>query len=256
MKYSFSIHSLYILDEGGVCLYYRHFTNQFKHLDLDLITPFFSAILSFTTSTLSKKLEFLELSDLRFAFKKEKGFIFVLLADSGENYLYINSRLEKVIPVFFRNFPKIINNFDGELLENPDFDNVVDFLLYGQDEIAKIQNHESYDKILSFFSDLISQNEIIGAAVITTKGTIIYSSLTNDVLVRAMKELEIRYITGTFDIPQLFYTLANGQKICERTVSYANFINLIVIIQFSSSIQFGMVDFQAENIINKFKSFI
>ncbi len=87
-------------------------------------------------------------------------------------------------------------------------------------------------------------------------GTTIYSSLTQELLPRVMKELEIRYLTGTFDVPQLLYTLANNQKVCERVVSYRNFINLLLVVHFGSEVNLGLVDYNTESIAEKLKTFM
>jgi hypothetical protein len=60
-------------------------------------------------------------------------------------------------------------------------------------------------------------------------------------------------MTGVFDLPELFYTLGNGQKVCERVISYQNFINLLLIIQFTKETTLGMMDYSAETIAEKIK---
>ncbi len=254
------IHSLFILHSGGVCVYNRNFSDEFKDLQTDLVTPFISAILSFSEQVISKKLEVLELSELRFVIKKEKEFIIVILSDSSENLLFINSRLEKIINLFFQFYNKIVKNGDYEkgceVIEDPNFNNQIDTLIQGEEEVNQLKTHESYKKIINYFTTLSSEQEIIGCALLTSKGSIIYSSLTDDVFLRAMRELEIRYMSGVFDLPELFYTLGNGQKVCERVLSYQNFINLLLIIQFTKNTTLGMMDYSAETIVEKIKSLL
>ena len=79
------IHSLFILEEGGVCFYNRNYSEILKDLKVDLITPFFSAIFTFSQKVVERKLEVLEMSDMRFVFTKERGYIFVILSDTQEN---------------------------------------------------------------------------------------------------------------------------------------------------------------------------
>ena len=161
------IHSLFILHSGGVCVYSRHFSNEFKDLQTDLITPFISAILSFSEKVISKKLEVLELSELRFVIKKEKEFIIVILSDSSENLLFINSRLEKITNLFHQFYNKIVENGNYEkgceLIEDPNFDTLIGTLIQGEEEINQMKKHESYKKIINYFTTLSSEREIIGA---------------------------------------------------------------------------------------------
>lgn len=253
------IYSLFILHEGGTCIYNRSFSDEFKDLKTDLITPFISAILSFSESVISKKLEVLELSGLRFVIRKEKDFIFIIFSHSSENLLFINSRFEKIISIFlqfYKNLIKSDNYKDGcELIEDNDFDKQVDTLIYGKDEVDQVKQHITYKKIIEYLSDLSSNHEIIGCALLTSKGAIIYSSLTDNIFLRAMRELEIRYMSGVFDLPELFYTLSNGQKVSEKVISYQNFINLLLIVQFNKETTLGMMDYTTESIIERLKSF-
>jgi hypothetical protein len=253
------IHSLFILQESGVGIYSRHFSEEFKDLQTNLVTPFISAIISFSERVMSKNLEVLEMRELRFVLRKEKDYIFVILSDTGENLLFINSRLEKLVDLFFRVYEQLIKEDSYErgvqFINDPKFNDLVSSLIEGKHDVDQITHHKNYQNIINYFSDLISEREILGSALLTNKGTIIYSSLTDDALLRAMRELEIRYMSGTFDMPELFYTLGNGQKICERIISYKNFINLLLIIQFTKETTLGMMDYMAETIVEKIKGF-
>ena len=119
------IHSLFIFHVGGACLYSRKFTEKFKDIDSDLITPFFSAIFSFSESVVSRKLEALELGDLRFVFKTKENFIFVILSESTENLLFINSSLDKIIKAFFHGLKQLGWKLE-EVIINPDFDKLLE----------------------------------------------------------------------------------------------------------------------------------
>ncbi|MFX0070137.1 MAG: hypothetical protein ACFFAO_03515 [Candidatus Hermodarchaeota archaeon] len=248
------------MQEGGVCIYHRFFSDEFKDLQVDLVTPFISAIMTFSEKVISKKLEVLEMGELRFVIRKDKDFLFVMLSDSSENLLFINSRLEKIVKVFFRAYDVLVlkGKINEKLcmIESKKFDNLIDSFIHGVLEINQIKKHPNYNKIVEHFSDLISQHEIIGSALLTDKGTIIYSSLTGDLLIRAMKELEIRYMSGTFDLPELFYTLGNGQKVCERIIPYNKFMNLLVVVQFTKETTLGMMDYTSEMIIEKIEKLL
>jgi len=66
------LHSLYILTKTGACLYSRNITEDFENIEPNLITPFFSAIFSFSENVISKKTpEILEMEGIRIAFKVE-----------------------------------------------------------------------------------------------------------------------------------------------------------------------------------------
>lgn len=246
------IHSLYILNESGACIYQRLFTEKFKEIPTDLVTPFFSAILSFSEKLISRKIEVLEFADLRFVFRPRDDFIFILLAYSTENLLFLNSVLEKISTVFLEKV-KELNWVIDEVLINQELDVLIDQLICGEQEVLKFKSNPGYVKVLDLMGDLITEGEIIGAAILSEKGIIIYSSLSDDVLGRSMRELEIRYQTRSFDVPEHFYILKNGQKVSEKIIQCEDSSDFLLIVQFPSSAQLGMVDFTTENIVESIK---
>ena len=250
------IYSLFILEDSGVCFYHKTFSEEIKNLNVDLITPFFSAIFTFSQQVVDRRLEVLEMGDLRFVFKKEKGYIFVIMAASKMNLLFLKTRLEKINNIFFMFYEQLFDKKSRKYIKNQKFDNLIEMLIYGKDELQKVEKSGMYQKIVDYFRELISKREIIGAALLTTKGALIYSSVSRVLLQRIMKELEIRFMTGTFDVPELFYTQANGKKVSERIITYKNFISLLLVVQFPSNNQLGMVDYTTETIVEKLKSFL
>ena len=206
------IHSLFILKKTGICLYYRNFTTDFENIEVNLITPFFSAIFSFSENVISKKTpEILEMSEFRFVFKVQEDFIFTILSDSSVSLLFVSSRLTRIIDEFFDLFPDTSQIKDYHQIEEPKFDELVDTIITGEEEIylSKV----FYKKVIDLFKELMYENEILGAALFSTKGNVIYTSLPQEILVNSLKELEIRYMVGTLTLPEMYYRLENGQKI-------------------------------------------
>ncbi len=245
---SMKIHALFILNEGGSCIYHRIFTKKFKDIPVELVTPFFSAILSFSETVTTRKLEVLDLGDFRFVFQIKENFIFVILSDSTENLLFINNSLEKITDAFLHGIHNLKWNV-YTVIESVEFDKLIDMLIYGEDEILQFKSNEGFTKMIEYFSDLNRNNEIIGAAILTSNGTTLYSSLSKDVFARSMRELEIRYQTKALDIKEHLYILANNQKVSEKLITLGSFSNMLLITQFPSSIQLGMADFNSEMIV-------
>ena len=95
------LHSLFILTKAGACLYSRNITEDFANIVPNLITPFFSAIFSFSENVISKETpEILEMGGFRIVFKVVGEHIYAILADTSANILYINSRLASIVQVF------------------------------------------------------------------------------------------------------------------------------------------------------------
>jgi len=245
------IHSLFILKKTGVCIYSRNFTDDFKNLEVNLITPFFSAIFSFSENVISRKTpEILEMRELRFVFKVHQDLIFSLLSDSTASLLFVSTRLERIAEVFLEEYPDITKIKDYEGIENTKFDKMVDSIIRGEDEIYMSQTF--YKKVIDVFEKLMYENELLGAALLTTKGNTIYNSLPNEIFVNALKELEIRYMIGALDLPEMYYGLKNGQKVFSKVIDIPWKLDpLLVVVLYDTTMPLGMCDMNLKKLANK-----
>ncbi|MFW5895667.1 MAG: hypothetical protein ACOCT9_02875 [archaeon] len=234
------IHSLFVLKDTGECIYKNSFSKELQNLNV-----------SFSEKVIDRDLEELEMGDLRFSFKREKGFIFVLLADTSVSLLFLNTRIDKIMRVFFQFYDKIKTRLkDLETIENEEFDGKIDEIITGKKE--KFEGGAFYGKIINMFEELIFKNEIIGAAILSTQGNIIYSSLPNEILLSSLKELEIRFMTHTLNLPELFYSLPDEKKVFSKMINFDNYSFLMVLL-FDKNVSLGMADIQLHKIAKKIK---
>lgn len=245
------IHSLFILKKTGVCIYNRNFTNDFENIEVNLITPFFSAIFSFSENVISKKTpEILEMSELRFVFTVRDDFIFTILSDSSASIIFVSSRLSRIADEFFELFPDTTKVKDYQQIEEPKFDELVDTIITGEEEIY--MSKVFYKKVIDVFKDLMYESEIIGAALLSTKGNVIYTSLPNEVLVNSLKELEIRFMVGAVTLPEIYSRLENGQKIVSKIIDIPWKLDpLLIVILFSKEVPLGMAEVNLNRIADK-----
>jgi len=248
------IHSLFILKKTGLCLYSRNFTEEFDNLDVNLISPFFSAIFSFSSDIIQRKLEELEMAGLRFNFKVFKDFIFVILADSSMSLLFVRTRLDSIVSVFFKVYDSWGDLEQYKEIENFKFDNLIDSIITGEEEAFK--SRDIYQKIIDHFKNLLFENEIIGAALLSTTGNIIYTSLPTDILLTSLKELEIRFMSGATSLPEMFYALENGQKVFSSIIHVSKQISFLIVLLFESSVPLGMCEINLKNVAKKIKKLI
>ncbi len=248
------IHSLYILKNSGIPLYSRNFTEEFDKIDVNLLTPFFSAIFQFSETLVRRKLEELEMSGLRFTIKEENNFIFVLLSDSSVSILFTSTRLISIADAFFREYYQLDKLREYMQIENPKFDKIIDSIIKGEDEI--LESRKFYPKIIDLFTDLILQNEIVGAALLNTKGSILYNSLPNKLLLNSIRELEIRFMSGTLTLPEMFYSLENGQKVFCSILSGFGAFDFFIVLLFEKSIPLGMCELNLFKITNSTEKLI
>jgi len=245
------IHSLFILKKTGICIYSRNFTNEFDNLEVNLITPFFSAIFSFSENVIMKKTpEILEMSELRFVFKIQEDLIFSILSDSSASLIFVNSRLSRIADEFLDLFPDSTQIKDYQQIEEPKFDEMVDSIITGEEEIhlSKV----FFQKVIDIFKELMYENEIVGAALLSTKGNVIYTSLPNEILVNSLKELEIRYMVGALTLPEMYSRLENGQKVVSKIIDIPWKLDpLFIVILYESSVPLGMAEVNLDKIADR-----
>ncbi|MGV9202460.1 MAG: hypothetical protein ACOC44_00380 [Promethearchaeia archaeon] len=248
------IHILYILKESGECIYSRIFSDQFQDIKIELITPFFSAFFTFSDKVLSEEIELLEMGDYKLLFRKNDNYIFSLQADNTMTDLFLNSRLDKIIDMFFFSFEEKGWNPD-EVIEDPNFDSVIDEIVYGGVNLLK--SIDIYRRIEGYFERAIKKNDIVGGALLTNTGQIIHSSLPDDILISSMKEMEIRTMSGFSRVPESFFTLENGQKIFSREIDYdkkSDSVYFVVVLLFDKSISLGMAEITLNKIAKELKT--
>jgi len=246
------VHSFFILKNTGACIYHRNFS-QLIDYEINFLTPFFSAIFSFADKVISSKIEVLEMSNLRFTFKIVGDYIFTLLSDQKVSLLFLETRLEKISKVFKDMFLDLKDLKDYQELDNPEFDNQVISILSGQEEIIKKKEH--YTEIIKLFKDYMFQNDIIGAAALSTNGNIIYTSLPDEILVRSLKELEIRFMTGIMELPESYYSLENGQKVFSKMVEIPEKLSsFLIVLLFEKSVPLGMAELTLNSVARKIRS--
>ncbi|MFX0000920.1 MAG: hypothetical protein ACFE88_12485 [Candidatus Hermodarchaeota archaeon] len=250
------IHSLFILKRTGVCIFHKNFTKDFDNIEVNLITPFFSAIFSFSENVISRKTpEVLEMRELRFVFKVHQDLIFSILSDSTASILFVTTRLEKIADVFLEEYPDTTKIKDYQQIENPKFDKMVDSIVAGEDEIYMSKTF--YEKVIDVFEELMIENEILGAALLTTKGNTIYTSLPNEILVNSLKELEIRYMVGALNLPEMYYGLENGQKVFSRIIDIPWKLDpLLAVVLYDSTVPLGMAEINLTKVAHRITNII
>ncbi|NVM18445.1 MAG: hypothetical protein HWN80_12075 [Candidatus Lokiarchaeota archaeon] len=248
------IHSLFILNKAGACLYSRNITSDFENIEPNLITPFFSAIFSFSESVISKETpEILEMGGFRIAFKVEGDYIYAILANTSASLLFIESRLISIVQVF-KDFLENNKVESYEVIENPEFDDKIDSIITGDEELVSSQ--PLYKKIIDLFNRLTLENEILGAALFSINGKVIFSSLPNEILLSSLKELEIRHIVAN-EYAMTFYSLENDQKVFSRIINIPWKLDpLLIVILYESSVPLGMAEVNLEKITKAIQNII
>jgi hypothetical protein len=259
------IHSLFILRDFGTCIYSRNFTGKFDNIDKDLVTNFFAALFSFVEEVTLERMENLEMVNVRLIFRSSKDFlenqeenlIFCLMADIDENSIFLRNSLYMIMMQFYNMYedllpdrvkgtPKLMREAQKDyiVIKNNDLDTVIDSIISGDWEIDSYKGY--YEEVEDYLDDLIHENEILGAALLSITGNIINSSLSSKILSHALKELEIRLQMGYLDPPLMIYVLEDGCKVFTKEIVNNEFL----ILHYESSISLGMCDVTSSKIAN------
>lgn len=243
------VHAFFILKDTGACVYHRNFSRAIDY-EINFLTPFFSAIFSFADRVISGKIEVLEISNLRFTFKIVGNFIFTLLSDQKVSLLFLKTRLDKISKVFKEMYPDLESVKDYQEIDNPEFDNEIITILSGQEELFNKRDY--YSEIIKLFKDYMFQNEIIGAAALSAEGNIIFTSLPDEILIRSLKELEIRFMTGVVELPESYYALKNGQKVFSKFLTIPEKLSaFLIVLLFEDGVPLGICQLNLNKVAKK-----
>ncbi len=257
------IHNLFILRDTGICIYSKNFTDKFEKIDIDLITNFLAAFFAFSEEVTSEKMESLEMANVNLIFISAKDFIedpkenliFCLMADIDENKVFLRNSLIMVMSQFYNTYKDLIPDRvkgtpksvwdakkDYVVIKNEDLDNFINSIMSGEWEIDSYESY--YKEVENYLHELISENEILGAALLFLTGNYINFSLSQKLFKRALKDLETRLQLGYSDLPLTIYVLKDGCKVITKEIVNNEFL----ILHYDSSMPLGMCDITSNKI--------
>jgi hypothetical protein len=270
------VHTLFILQETGVCIYSSHFTKKLKELDTDLITGLFSALISFSKDITSRGLEIIEMIDLKIAFKVKQGLIFIMISDITVSSIFLVDCLEKISYWFLSYYNKLGPSREYCIIQDKMLDGVFKATIKG---LIHPFVYRSPKTIIKYLNSLISNDEIVGAALFSINGTVFYSSLPKMLLIHSLKEFEYVAKQGfneLYDVwdkdlgereplkqvrervlnifpKEKIILLKNDQKLFYKIIAHKTF-TLIIVILFDSRISLGMADVNLQKISKNIKN--
>ncbi|MHA2184521.1 MAG: hypothetical protein ACXAAI_05915 [Promethearchaeota archaeon] len=141
---------------------------------------------------------------------------------------------------------------------------VVDFdfphLEYYESRILKDSENLTEFAPLPFFQEIITllrksvdDREILGTAIFTKKGKVIYASIPPDLLFNIIREFEIRNEKQLQDIDKMFLEMKNHQKIYSEYTTVQN-TEFVLVLILSRKTNFGMGSMLFSNIKKKIKN--
>ncbi|MFX1346655.1 MAG: hypothetical protein ACFFAI_16280 [Promethearchaeota archaeon] len=148
-----------------------------------------------------------------------------------KRYQFIDDEFHKI---------EFLKNNDREILEEEDED-VIHFLTF-----------PFYKDIINVLRESIDDRDILGAAIFTDKGKVIYISIPSNLLFNIIKEFEFRNEKELQAMTKMYIEVKNQEKIFSEYIKILNTKDIFVLI-FSKRVNFGMGAMLFRDLIKKVK---
>ena len=241
-----NIHNLFIFNRAGICLYERKFTRIYEIKEKQLISSFFSALMSFSKQILGKDIKIIEMGEIKLVVIENNQLYYGILCDSIENLTVLEDIIQKINAQFIEYVNENKVNLNLEYVYDDVLDANIDKI------ITEVFNNEfslSKEKeIIEFLDNMASSDEIKGIILLTNKGKLIYSTINKVKLRNFLTEVDFRVKITNNSILKLFYTSKNKELIFSDYIDDLYFIILV----FSIDTKFGV----AEYLLSKTSNFI
>ncbi|MFX1358489.1 MAG: hypothetical protein ACFFA8_14565 [Promethearchaeota archaeon] len=126
-------------------------------------------------------------------------------------------------------------------------------------EFSKIEYYESnipsspeFQEIINILRRSVDDREILGTAIFTIEGRVLYTSIPQKTLLDTIREFEIRNEKHVHSVIKMFLELKNQQKVCSETLEIQG-IEFILVLIFSELVNFGIGNMLMRDIVKKLK---
>jgi len=123
------------------------------------------------------------------------------------------------------------------------------------DDISDFTSLPLFQEIITLLRDYVDDREILGCAIFTTDGKVIYSSFPQNTLLNTIKEFEVREQEKLHSIIKMFLELKNHQKVCSEYLEIHE-KEFILVLLFSDIVNFAIGNMYLINIVKKIISLI
>ncbi|MEJ2295039.1 MAG: hypothetical protein P8Y23_09730 [Candidatus Lokiarchaeota archaeon] len=240
------IHNLFVFNRAGICIYGLNFSQIYTFEQEQLISSYFTALMSFTKELIGDRIKTVEMGGGIKLVVFEKGSLFYcILCASFENVILLEEIIAKIHTIFIEYIRKNDVKIDIEYI----YDENLNFLV--EDIIRETLNKEfdprKEEAIIEYFEDIQNYDEIHGCILLTDRGNLIYSSLRDIELKKFLKQVDFRVKICNNSILKLFYTSRDKELILSEYINNLYFVILI----FQAKTKFGVAEFYLQKIVSK-----
>ncbi len=251
------IHILYIIRRSGVPVYQKDYTIAMKNVDPNLLSSFFTALLSFSQAVILKDIDVLDVGDIRFFFENSKDLTYILVTDTSYSVLLVRERLQLIGKAFFQRFGAQFK-YSDQSIDDKEFDREIDAIIQLKDNYSS----NIMQPIQQLFELQINKGEVLAGALLSMTGTIFYSTLPAEFLHTSLKELEIRIKTDAAsrfkkrDMPKMILQMGNRLIFSQSVLSEKLQVPVLVVLLFDATTNLGMADFMLESVLKELEKML
>ncbi len=243
------IHNLFVFNKSGICIYGLNLTNLYPIEQEQLISSYFTALMSFTKELIGDKIKTVEMGGgIKLVVFEKKTLFYSILCSTIENLEFLEDLISKIESQFLKYVIKNNIKTDLEYVNDEQLNYIIEDIIKEPfiNELDIIKQKE----VINFLIDFKSNDDIKGIILLTHRGNVIYSSIKDNMLKPFLKEVDFRVKISNNSILKLFYTSKNQELIFSENVSDL----FIVILIFESKIRFGIAEFYLQKVVRKIKS--
>ena len=123
------------------------------------------------------------------------------------------------------------------------------------DGSVSYNNSISSQNLINILRSCVDDIEILGSALFSVEGKVVYSSIPHKTLLDTIREFEIRNKKKMVSIIKMFLELENHQKVCSEYIKIHD-TKFILILIVSDFVTFGMGVMFLREIANNIKKFV
>ena len=239
-----NIHNLFIFNKSGICIYGLNLTNLYPIEQEQLISSYFTALMSFTKELIGDKIKTVEMGGgIKLVVFEKKSLYYSILCSTIENLELLEAIIKKVNSKFIEYVNKNKIKTDLEYV----YDEHLNYLI---EDIIREPFSSEYDlkkegMIAEFLKNFQLNNDINGVILLTNRGKVIFSSINDITLKRFLKEVDFRVKISNNSILKLFYTSKNNELIFSENIRDI----YIIILIFDTKIRYGMAEFYLQKVV-------
>ncbi|MFX0006037.1 MAG: hypothetical protein ACFFA7_05860 [Promethearchaeota archaeon] len=244
-----NIHNLFIYNKSGICFYGKSFTDYFQ-VEKNLVSPFITALMSFSKEMIGKKFKMIEMGDVKFVIFEKRALNYNVLCDTIENEVFLEEAVNKIDNRLTAYLQKKKININKQIVYDGVFNEIIEETI--EDAFSNEFNLKTEEQIINYMKELILIDSIDGAILLTDRGKVLYSSYNKAYLKNFLKEVDFRVKIYNNSILKLFYTFKDKKFIFSEYVQNKYFIILV----FNSHVRFGVAEHYLTRIVDSVKNLL